>query len=85
MMVVSFFINPAPEAKGATSGDDYLTRFRPLGMQRNLCFVADVRLGERIGLAPDHAYRLRDIRAACRQIAGLWESITPKPALFKKS
>jgi hypothetical protein len=34
MMVVSFFINPALEAKGATFGDDYLTRFRPLGMQR---------------------------------------------------
>jgi hypothetical protein len=52
---------------------------------QDLCFVADVRLGERIGPAPDHAVRLRDIRAACKQIASLWESITPKPALFKKS
>jgi hypothetical protein len=51
---------------------------------RDLCFVADVRLGERIGPALDHAVRLRDIRGACRQISKLWASITPKPALFKK-
>lgn len=51
---------------------------------RDLCFVADVRLGERIGAAPDHAVRLRDIRGACKQIAGLWEAVRPKPALFKK-
>ncbi len=51
---------------------------------RDLCFVADVRLGERIGPAPDHAIRLRDIRSACRQIVGLWEAVQPKPALFKK-
>lgn len=51
---------------------------------RDLCFVADVRLGERIGPAADHAVRLRDIRGACRQIAGLWEAVTPKPSLFKK-
>lgn len=51
---------------------------------RELCFVADVRLGERIGAAPDHAIRLRDIRGACQQISKLWASITPKPALFKK-
>lgn len=51
---------------------------------RDLCFVADVRLGERIGAAPDHAVRLRDIRSACKQIAGLWASVRPKPALFKK-
>jgi hypothetical protein len=30
---------------------------------RDLCFVADVRLGERIGPAPDHTIRLRAIRA----------------------
>ena len=51
---------------------------------RDLCFVADIRLGERIGAAPDHAVRLRDIRGACRQIRKLWASIPPKPALFKK-
>lgn len=51
---------------------------------RDLCFVADVRLGERIGPAPDNAVRLRDIRGACRQIAGLWEAVSPKPGLFKK-
>jgi hypothetical protein len=52
---------------------------------RELCFVADVRLGERIGAAPDHAVRLRDIRGACQQINKLWASITPKPALFRKT
>jgi hypothetical protein len=51
---------------------------------RDLCFVADVRLSERIGPAPDHSVRLRDIRAACAQIAKLWPSIEPKPSLFKK-
>jgi hypothetical protein len=51
---------------------------------RELCFVADVRLGERIGPAPDNTVRLRDIRGACQQIGKLWSSITPKPALFKK-
>lgn len=50
---------------------------------RDLCFVADVRLGERIGIAPDHAIRVRDIRGACQQIAKLWSAIQPKPALFK--
>jgi hypothetical protein len=53
-------------------------------VDRDLCFVADVRLGERIGAAPDHAVRLRDIRGACQQISKLWASVTPKPALFKK-
>lgn len=51
---------------------------------RDLCFVADVRLGERVGPAPDHTVRLRDIRGACEQIATLWPSIQPKPSLFKK-
>lgn len=51
---------------------------------RELCFVADVRLGERIGAAPDHALRLRDIRGACQQISGLWSSILPKPTLYKR-
>lgn len=52
---------------------------------RDLCFVADVRLGERIGPAADNAVRLRDIRGACRQIAGLWETVSPKPSLLKKT
>lgn len=52
-------------------------------VDRDLCFVADVRLGERIGPATDHAVRLRDIRGACSQISRLWASVTPKPSLFK--
>ena len=51
---------------------------------RDLCFVADVRLGERIGPAADHAARLRDIRGACQQIAALWAAVQAKPALWKK-
>lgn len=51
---------------------------------RDLCFVADVRLGERIGPATDHAVRLRDIQGACAQIGKLWPGIEPKPGLFKK-
>jgi hypothetical protein len=53
-------------------------------VERDMCFVADVRLGERIGPAPDHAVRLRDIRGACQQIKRLWPSVAAKPALFKK-
>ena len=53
-------------------------------VDRDLCFVADVRLGERIGPATDNAVRLRDIRGACVQIRKLWPSIAAKPALFKK-
>jgi hypothetical protein len=51
---------------------------------RDLCFVADVRLGERIGPADDHARRLRDIRAACRTISTLWPSIHPRPSVLRK-
>jgi hypothetical protein len=51
---------------------------------RELCFVADIRLGERIGPAPDHAVRLRAIRGACRQIAKLWPTITPRSSILKK-
>jgi hypothetical protein len=51
---------------------------------RDLCFVADVRLGERIGPARNHAVRLRDIRGACAQIAKLWDGVEAKPALWKK-
>ena len=51
---------------------------------RELSFVADLRLGERIGAAPDHAARLRAILAACKQIAGLWDSIIPRPSILRK-
>jgi hypothetical protein len=52
--------------------------------ERDLCFVADIRLGERIGPASDHTTRLRAIRAACRQIASLWPTITPRRSILKK-
>lgn len=51
---------------------------------RELCFVADIRLGERIGPAPDHAVRLRAIRGACSQIATLWPTIKPRPSILKR-
>ena len=51
---------------------------------RNLCFVADIRLGERIGPAPDHTARLRAIRGACNQIARLWSTIEPRSAILKR-
>jgi hypothetical protein len=50
----------------------------------DLCFVADVRLGETIGPASDHSVRLRAIRAACRQIVKLWPTITPRSLILKK-
>jgi hypothetical protein len=51
---------------------------------RNLCFVADVRLGETIWAAGDHSSRLRTIRAACAQIANLWPTITPRASVLKR-
>lgn len=51
---------------------------------RDLCFVADLRLAERIGPAPDHAIRLRAIRGACSQIAKLWPLLTPRPSILRK-
>jgi hypothetical protein len=51
---------------------------------RDLCFVADIRIGERIGPASDHAARLRAIRGACRQIAQLWPGIAPRSGVLKK-
>lgn len=50
---------------------------------RDLCFVADVRLGELIRPAADHTVRMRDLRAACQQIAKLWPTIEPKSSLLK--
>jgi hypothetical protein len=51
---------------------------------RDLCFVADVRLGERIGPAEDHTKRIRAIKGACRQIGALWPTIKPKPSVLAK-
>jgi hypothetical protein len=51
---------------------------------RDLCFVADLRLGETIGAAPDHTARLRTIRAACSQIAKLWPTVTPRVSVLRK-
>jgi hypothetical protein len=53
-------------------------------VDRDSCFVADLRLSEQIGPAPDHTARLRAIRAACRQVRELWPSIQAKPALYRK-
>lgn len=50
---------------------------------RDLCFVADVRLGERIGPAPDHTIRLRAIHGACSQIVKLWPMIEPRASIFR--
>jgi hypothetical protein len=51
---------------------------------RDLSFVCDVRLGERVSAGIDHTARIRDIRAACRQIVKLWPTIEPKPSIWKK-
>jgi hypothetical protein len=49
----------------------------------DLCFVADVRLGERIGAVGDHTARVRAIRRGCDQIARLWPTIKPKPSILR--
>jgi hypothetical protein len=51
---------------------------------RDSSFIADLRLGEQIGPAPDHTARLRAIRAACQQVREIWPSIKAKPALYRK-
>jgi hypothetical protein len=51
---------------------------------RDLRFVADVRLGERIGPAAGHTSRPRAIRGACCQIVKLWPSITPRASILRK-
>ncbi|WP_234686118.1 hypothetical protein, partial [Bradyrhizobium monzae] len=53
-------------------------------VDRDSCFVADLRLAEQIGPAPDHTARLRAIRAACRQVKELWPNIQAKAALYQK-
>lgn len=50
-----------------------------------LSFLADVRLGERISAATDHAVRIRKIRAACRQIEKLWPTVKPRKSVLKKT
>jgi len=51
---------------------------------RDLCFVADLRLGETVGPAPDHTARLRTIRSACGHIATLWDGVRPLPRVLRK-
>lgn len=53
-------------------------------VDRSLIFVSDVRLGEQIVTAKDHAARLREISAAARQVKRQWNSIPPNPRLFAK-
>lgn len=56
----------------------------PQKVDRDLCFVADLRLGERIGPASDQAARLKSIKAACGQIARLWSTVTPSASILLK-
>lgn len=51
---------------------------------RDLCFVADIRLGERIDAAADHTVRIRALRGACSQIARHWPLITPRNSVLNK-
>lgn len=53
-------------------------------VDRDLLFVADLRLKERIGPASDHAARLKSIRAGCDQIRRLWGTLEPKASIRKK-
>lgn len=49
-----------------------------------LSFVSDVRLAERIAAGADHTVRVREIRAASRQIVKLWPTVKPRKSVFKK-
>jgi len=53
-------------------------------LDRDLIFVSDIRLGERIGAGGDHTSRIRDIEAACQQVAALWDGVKPRPAIMLK-
>jgi hypothetical protein len=53
-------------------------------VDRSMCFVVDVRLGERINAGSDHTARLRSIRAACDQIGRMWDTIEPLPRVLRK-
>lgn len=51
---------------------------------RDLCFVADIRLGERTDAAPDHTVRIRAVRGACSQIARQWPFIMPRGSVLSR-
>lgn len=52
---------------------------------RTLSFVADIRLGERIVFSTsDHASRVKQIKAACKQISRLWAGIEPRASALMK-
>lgn len=53
-------------------------------VDRDILFVADVRLKARIGAAVDHSARLDSISAACDQIRRLWATLEPKPSMKRK-
>lgn len=53
-------------------------------LDRDLLFVSDVRIGERIGAGSDHSARLKDIDAACAQVAAIWPNVKPRPSIYKK-
>jgi hypothetical protein len=53
-------------------------------VDRELIFVSDVRLNERIGAGSDHTARMREIEAACRQVRTLWGSIKAQPRIYDK-
>lgn len=49
-------------------------------INKKLMRVWDIRMGESIGFPSDRVSRERRIKAACGQIARLWETVEPKPA-----
>lgn len=52
---------------------------------RDLSFVADIRMQERISFSTsDHAARVRAIKAACKQICSLWDDIEPRKSVMAK-
>lgn len=52
---------------------------------RELSFVADIRMQERIGFSTsDHAARVRAVKAACKQICSLWDDIEPRKSVMAK-
>lgn len=50
----------------------------------DLIFVADIRLGEKIGAASNQSARLRAVRSGCNQIARLWDTIMPRASILRK-
>jgi hypothetical protein len=53
-------------------------------IDRDLIFVADIRLGERIETAGDHVARRRAVRSACGHIARLWGTVTPRASILRR-